>query len=164
MRRREEKGLWWTCLQCWAWPLVFSVAWGMDPIATLTTFTNIFAIWEITCFKHTYNNQTIRWLLCNSSFSLLRSLIVFCNENQASTNSHKAELFNEYFYSVYTCSNQQINDCERTAGPGMLWKITIYEFEVFEILTCLDSSKVCGIDNISTAIVLHLSQVVCHFF
>ena len=47
---------------------------------------------------------------------------------------------------------QQINDYERTASPDMLQDVTISESEVFEILTSLDSSKACGINNINLII------------
>ena len=93
---------------------------------------------------------------------------IFYNYKQASTDSDKAQLFNEYCYSVYTSSKQQINDCERTASPDTLQDITISESEVFKILTSLDSNKACGIDNISPIIFKNcaapLLQVVCHLF
>jgi len=54
-------------------PLVFSVAGGMGPIAT--TFYKRLASLLADKLHQTYN-QTIRWLRCNLSFSLLRSMIM----------------------------------------------------------------------------------------
>ena len=84
---------------------------------------------------------------------------IFYNYKQASTDSDKAQLFNEYFYSVYTSTKQQINDCERTASPDMLQDITISETEVFEILTSLDSSK-----HVESTSVQSYSKTVLHLY
>ena len=54
-------------------PLVFSVAGGMGPIAT--TFYKRLASLLAERMHQSYN-QTIRWLRCTLSFSLLRSLIM----------------------------------------------------------------------------------------
>ena len=82
---------------------------------------------------------------------------IFYNDKQASTDSDKAQLFNKYFYSVYTSSKQQINDCERTANPDMLQDITISEYEVFKIFTSVSSSKACGISTQSN----HIQKLCC---
>ena len=54
-------------------PLVFSVAGGMEPIAT--TFYKRLASLLSDKSNQSYN-QTIRWLRCSLSFSLTRSLIM----------------------------------------------------------------------------------------
>ena len=54
-------------------PLVFSAAGGMGPIAT--TFYRCLASLLSDKLYQSYN-QTIRWLCCRLSFSLLRSVIM----------------------------------------------------------------------------------------
>ena len=57
-----------------SWPtLVFSVAGGMDPIAT-TFYKRLASL--LSDKTHQTYNQTIRWLRCSLSFSLLRSMIM----------------------------------------------------------------------------------------
>jgi len=95
---------------------------------------------------------------------------MFYHDKQASTDSKKAQLFNDYFYSVFSSSNQMINDFDSIPNPGSragtLHDIEISHSDVFDILTSLDESKASGIDNISLKIFKYcaapLIQVICH--
>ena len=93
---------------------------------------------------------------------------MFYNNKQASTDSEKAQLFNDYFYSVFSSSDQPINNFDTTPSSDTLHDIVISHTDVFDILTSLDTSKASGIDNISPKIFKYcaapLLQVICHLF
>ena len=78
------------------------------------------------------------------------------NDKQASTDSEKAQLFNNYFYSLFSPSGQPINDFDTTLSSDTLQDIVLSQPDVSDILTSLDTSKASGIDNISPNTVLHL--------
>ena len=94
---------------------------------------------------------------------------MFYNKKKASTDSEKAQLFNDYFYSVFSSSDQPINDFDTTpSSDDSLHNIVMSQSDVFDILTSLDASKASGIDNVSPKIFKYcaapLLQVICHLF
>ena len=94
---------------------------------------------------------------------------MFYNDKKASTDSEKAQLFNDYFYSVFSSSDQPINDFDTApSSDDSLHDIVMFQGDVFDIFTSLVSSKVSGIDNISPKTFKYcaapLLQVICHLF
>jgi len=57
---------------------------------------------------------------------------MFYNDKQATTDSEKAQLFNHYFYSVYSSSDQLINDYDITTSHSSdtLQDIAIFQSDV----------------------------------
>jgi len=66
---------------------------------------------------------------------------MFYNDKPASTDLDKAQIFNEYFYSVFTCSNPSTTEVDLDTAPtsGILNDVVISEPEVLDMLTSLDS-------------------------
>ena len=92
------------------------------------------------------------------------------NDKLASSDSDKAQIFNEYFYSVFSDSNPPIDDIDLEAAPtsAILNDIVISESDVYDMLVSLDVNKASGIDNISPKLfkncALPLLQIICHLF
>ena len=67
----------------------------------------------------------------------------------ADSDINKAEMFNQYFYSVYTQSNSPLpNSANLQAPVNSLASISFTTEEVFDTLTKLNVNKAGGIDNI----------------
>jgi len=67
----------------------------------------------------------------------------------ADSDINKAEMFNQYFYSVYTQSNSPLpNSANLQAPVNSLASISFTTEEVFDALTKLNVNKAGGIDNI----------------
>ena len=75
------------------------------------------------------------------------------NETCVYSDHDKANLFNEYFKSVFTTESCILPDLDTIPCPlNYIDNIEFSEEEVFEALTCLDPNKAMGIDMISTKI------------
>lgn len=95
--------------------------------------------------------------------------IMFFEDRMASNNYDKANLFNEYFYSVFTESNCVLPPIEVLTTPAnSLSDIAITEEEVYTALVSLDPTKAMGLDEISPRILrscaLPLTPVLHHLF
>ena len=119
-------------------------------------------------YAHTNSNKIFQYISSIKGHDRLPNQM-FHNNKQALTDSGKAQLFNDYFYSVFSSSNQPIIDFNTTpVSDDTLNDIVISQTDVYDILTSLDVSKASGIDNISPKIFKHcaapLLQVICHLF
>jgi len=91
------------------------------------------------------------------------------NNDRASSDSDKAQLFNNYFYSVFSTTDDipTTNPKHQSSSP-ILHEIHFSNSDVLVLLTSLDISKACGIDNYSPKIfkycAMPLLQVICHLF
>ena len=75
---------------------------------------------------------------------------MFHNSSLASNNQEKAQLFNKYFYSVFSTDNDTPDTVPPTyTSANILQDIEVNEMEVLTILNSLDINKATGIDNIS---------------
>ena len=79
------------------------------------------------------------------------------NTSSAHTDEEKAELFNQFFFSVY--SNQATSSV--TNSLPTLDDIDFDVSEVFRILASLDTSKAMGIDGIGPLVLKSCADVLC---
>ena len=90
------------------------------------------------------------------------------NNDHASTDLQKAQLFNNYFYSVFLPSSTFTSEPDTHSSPHSLQNIQFSDSDVLDILTTLDINKACGIDNFSPRIfrycALPLLQIICRLF
>ena len=126
--------------------------------------------------KAMYENSLFESMLSKSTstlFHYLRSITssrglpseLQLNETCAYSDYDKANLFNEYFNSVFTKDFCVLPDLNTIPCPPKY--INNNEFsdpEVFEALTCLDPNKAMGIDMISPSIVLQPLFNLCAIF
>ena len=118
-------------------------------------------------FAHTHHNkiymiQYISNIKGQDNFPTQMSY----NNQQACNDQKKAQLFNNYLYSVFsTDSITPVSKPPMSISTGTLHDIEIKESEVLTILSYLDSNKVPGIDNISPRhCTLPLLKTICHLF
>ena len=118
--------------------------------------------------SHAYSNSNkiFRYISNLKGHSNLPAEMCY-GELKATNNIDKANLFNQYFYSVFL--QDQGNDY--TCPPNYdhpLHDIEISTMEVHDILSTLDITKAAGIDGISPRILRHcassLLTPICHLF
>ena len=85
------------------------------------------------------------------------------------TQTIKASLFNQFFYSVFTKSTFQLPPLhELTTHPSPISEASFTELDVFRVLRSLDVSKAMGCDGISSKLLKHcalaLYQPFYHLF
>ena len=80
----------------------------------------------------------------------------------------KANLFNEYFFSVFLKDSNLKFTCPPNSNTQSLHDIEISTTEVFEILSTLDVNKAPGIDGIIPALLKYCASPLlvplCHLF
>jgi len=76
------------------------------------------------------------------------------NSNCVSSHSDKAEIFNNYLYSVFSANTDDslAIDIDYQPDSPTLDEIHFSNSDVLDLLTTLDDSKACGIDNYSPKI------------
>ena len=68
------------------------------------------------------------------------------NSNCVSSDSDKAQMFNNYFYSVFSISDgSSVNDIDHQSSFFTLDEIHFSDSDVLDLHTTLDVSKACGI-------------------
>ena len=119
-------------------------------------------------FAQSHNNKIFHYISSIRGQPNLPAQM-FHNSFQASNDQEKAQLFNDYFYSVFSTDN----DTPATIPPtytsaNTLQDIEVIDTEVLTILTSLDVTKAAGIDNISPKVfrycALPLLKPICHLF
>ena len=73
------------------------------------------------------------------------------NNITASNDKEKAQLFNYYFYSVFS-ADDNLSAFVSATPSNTIEDIVITEPDVLDILQSLDVNKACGIDSISPKI------------
>jgi len=91
------------------------------------------------------------------------------NDDCASSDSNKVQLFNNYFYSVfYVSDDMPTTESDLQSCSPTLRDIHFSDSDVLNLLTNLGVSKASGIDNFSPKMfkycALPLLQVICHHF
>ena len=85
---------------------------------------------------------------------------IFYDNTSASQDLDKANVFNKYFYSVFSRSTYSLPNFENMPRASMsLDSIFISEEEVYDVLSSLDPHKATSIDGISPAILKHCAFV-----
>ena len=120
-------------------------------------------------YAHSNNNQIFQ-CISNIKGQDHYPIEMSYNDTTASNDSKKAEIFNEHFYSVFTCSNLETDEdgIDATPTTGTLNDIVISEPDVLDMLKSLQLNKVSGIDNISPKLLkncaLPLLHIIYHLF
>ena len=86
--------------------------------------------------------------------------VVFLNSTQAESDLDKANLFNEFFFSVYSSTPSSTLSPLLSSGPT----IDILQVElhaVFNLLASLDPTKAFGIDGICPRLLRHCATALC---
>ena len=87
---------------------------------------------------------------------------MYYNGHCSSDSFEKAQMFNKYFYSVFTRTSSPYRTIFENSKPDKLLRtINIHYTEVFEALVSLDSSKAMGIDRISPKILKNCATSLC---
>ena len=87
---------------------------------------------------------------------------MYYNGHCSSNSFEKAQMFNKYFYSVFTRTSSPYRTIFENSKPyKLLHTINIHYAEVFEALVSLDSSKAMGIDRISPKILKNCATSLC---
>ena len=94
---------------------------------------------------------------------------MFYNNQHTCTKQEKAQLFNNYFYSVFsTDSITPVSKPPMSTSTGTSHGIEINESEILTTLSSLDGNKAPGIDNICPRVYRHcalpLLKTICHLF
>ena len=94
---------------------------------------------------------------------------IYLENITASSNEDEANLFNNYFFSVFTNSSYQLPSIHEEAHAiPSLHKINIQVDQVYEALVSLDTSKAAGIDTINPAVLKYcaipLTRPLFHLF
>jgi len=117
-------------------------------------------------FALTNSNKIFRYISSIRGQDGLPSLMSH-NNITASNDKEKAQLFNNYFYSVFS-ADDNLSTFVPTTSPNTIEDIVITEPDVLDILQSLDVNKACGIDSISPKIfrycALPLLKPICHLF
>ena len=83
------------------------------------------------------------------------------DSQSASTDSNKANLFNQYFHSVFHDPSSPVMFDECLSSEESLSSIHITIPEVYEALTSLDIEKSCGIDRIAPRVFYNCAGPLC---
>ena len=96
---------------------------------------------------------------------------MFYNDVSATSGLDKAQLFNDYFYSVFSASTgtpQSVLDMQASDHTLPIDEMQFSELDVLDLLTFLDTSTACGIDSLSSTsfkfCAVTLLQIICHLF
>ena len=132
-----------------------------------------------TTAKSTYETDLITNFATNSNPNIYHHIrsstksatilpTVYFNDTSASSNTSRANLFNQYFYSVFTPPSLSTNYTNTTPLPSGINAIVFSEDEVYSALNQLDPNKATGINTISPKILKHcalsLTRPLCHLF
>ena len=100
-------------------------------------------------FAHTHNNKIYQYISNIKGHDNFPTQM-FHNNQQACNDQEKAQLFNNYFYSVFSSDiTIPVSESALSTSTSTLQDIEITESEVLTILSSLDGNKAPGIDNIS---------------
>ena len=112
-------------------------------------------------------NQILISIIILESFTKSATIppTVYFSDTSASSNTSRANLFNQYFYSVFTPPSLSADYTNTTPLPSGINTIVFSEDEVY---SALDPNKATGIDTISPKILKHcassLTRPLCHLF
>ena len=125
-------------------------------------------------YAHMNNNKIFQFISSIKGRESFPAKMCY-NDEYASTDLDKAQLFNKYLYSVFSSStnttanipDSQLNKQTITNNQTNS-DIYFSDSDIFELLTSLDVGKAYGIDNLSPIIFKHcavpLLQIICHLF
>ena len=112
-------------------------------------------------FAFSNNNRIFKYI---SSFSKNETIPakMYYNDKCCSDNFGIAQLFNSYFYSVFTRETPSFSgDFDLSQSENNLRTIDISISEVFEAMNSLDPNKAMGIDKISPKVLKYCATSLC---
>jgi len=120
-------------------------------------------------FAHSHSNKIFNTYLAQGDKLTSLVMQMFHNYYQASSDQEKAQLFNTYFYSVFSSNNTTSESVLPSyTGTHTLHSVEVNESEVLPILYSLDINKAAGIDNIGPRVLRFcassLLKPICHLF
>jgi len=93
------------------------------------------------------NPKIYQYIKSITKSSSLPSILKY-NQLTVNTDLDKANVFNKYFFSVYTDNSSCSLDLSHPQPPSQLADISITHDEVFQVLCSLNTNKASGSDNI----------------
>lgn len=115
----------------------------------------------ITSFAHNNSNKIYSYIRSLSRHSNFPP-VMYLDSTPASTDLEKAELFNQFFYSVFSTTTFTLPPISRLpVHSNTLDKIDITETDILEALTSLDPSKAQGPDELGPSLLKHCSYALC---
>ena len=112
-------------------------------------------------FAFSNNNRIFKYISSFSKSDLIPASMYY-NDKCCSDNFGNAQMFNSYFYSIFT---RETSSCSRDPDHSQsvynLHTIEINPSEVFEALISLDPNKAMGIDKISPKILKYCATSLC---
>lgn len=122
--------------------------------------------------KVEYENILINKLISNKSnciYKFIPSLskhhllpaTMLCNDVPLISDFDKAQSFNQYFYSIFTCAFAVSLISSRNNLVGTLDTIDILSCDVYNVFGLLDPTKAQGIDCIDLRVLKNCAPVLC---
>ena len=114
--------------------------------------------------KQDFESQLIRDLVVNNSSKIYKYIsslssshqlppIMHFDDKQASSSFDQAQLFNQFFHSVFTHSSHELpSSISLPVSSKTLSNINISTADVFQALHSLDPNKASGIDLINPSL------------
>lgn len=121
----------------------------------------------INSFAESNSNRVYKYISSITKSTTLPTTM-YHNNNSSSDNQEKADLFNSFFYSVFTRNPSPVSADEPLPTSVTLNEIEITSADTYEILSTLDPNKSMGIDNISPKVLKYcataLAEPIRHLF
>ena len=121
-------------------------------------------------YAHINSNKIFKYISSIKGRESFPAKMYHINES-ASTDLEKAQLFNNYFHSVFstfTGSTSSVSDLQSSSVTPHVQDILFSDSDVLDLLISLDKTKACGIDSFSPKIFKHcagpLLHIICHLF
>ena len=90
---------------------------------------------------------------------------MFLNSISVTSNKDKANLFNEYFHSVFSSTSFTLPPLSTVSTPNkVIEDLVISEPETFQALTSFDPSKAPGLDGIGSNLLKYCAVAICSPF
>ena len=112
------------------------------------------------------NRKTIQYINTFVTLQKTRSIpeLMYFNTQCGSCDAENANLFNKFFYSIFTRSSTDPNNIDNLTSdvPTPLTELNFTQDDVYDILASLDATKATGIDGIGPQILKNCALPLCH--
>ena len=112
-------------------------------------------------YSHSNSSKIFRYIKSFLKHDLFPPMM-FLNEVVASTDQHKAELFNQFFFSVYSQKLPNVAMSSASSPADVLCSIEISVQDVYDTLISLDPSKAMGVDRIGPIVLKNCAGSLCY--
>ena len=115
----------------------------------------------VSTFAANKNYKIFNYMHCLTTHNSLPATIR-SDSSEASSDMEKANLFNQYFHSVFTRRNYSLPSLQDFPVNGVsISEITFSESDVYEVLAALDPNKAMGIDGIGPNVLKYCAISLC---